>query len=218
MLKLHRTPLALVVVALAALVAAFGSTAIAKGPKTPNPGKGPDGKGAPGLTKINKKGGVLKLNADSKWQATVNLTAAIPNVTGITAVAPGAGVNPFTFPVVKGRVQIKKAGKKGKLSGFVNHSGGLTFAGADAKTLTATDFRAVLAAGKAGKINGTVAGGPVRLFDLAGTKVENGMVKADLKLSKALDDALTATFGTPADALQPGAMVGTIVVGPIPAP
>jgi hypothetical protein len=58
----------------------------------------------------------------------------------------------------------------------------------------------------------------VRLFDLAGTKVENGMVKADLKLAKALDDALTATFGTPADALAPGAAVGSIVVGPVPAP
>jgi hypothetical protein len=218
MLKLRRTPFALIAVGLASLVAALGGTASAKGPKSPNPGKGPQGKGAPGLTKMQKKGGVLKLNADSKWQATVTLTAAIPNVTGITPVAPGAGADPFTFPVVRGRVQIRKAGRKGKLSGFVNHSGGLTFAGADAKTLTATDFRAVLAAGKAGKINGTVAGGSVRLFDLAGTKVEGGMVKADLKLAKALDDALTATFGTPADALQPGAMVGTIVVGPVPAP
>lgn len=215
MLKLRR---AIPALALAVALTA-GGTATAKGPKSPHPGKGPNGTGAPGLTKINKakKGGVVKLDASSKWQATVTLPAPIANVASVGAIPPATGTGPFYLPVTKGRVQLTRHGKKKKLTGFVNHAGGLLFTGTDAaKTLSATDLRANLSAGKAGKVTGTVAGANVKLFELGGTKVDGGSIKADLLLSRQLDDALTATFGTPADALAPGAVVGTIVIGPTP--
>lgn len=197
-----------------ALVVAAGPAAAAKGPKDPHPGKGPKGTGAPGLTKMKQRG-VTKLDAASKWQATVTIVAPIPNVGSVGAIPPATGTGPFVLPVTKGRLQPTRKGKKRKLTGFVDHSGGLLFTGTDpAKTLSATDLRANLSAGKAGKVSGTVGGARVKLFDLGGTTVDGGAIKADLKLTRELDDALTATFGTPADALLPGAVLGTIVIGP----
>lgn len=216
MLKLRRAIPALAL----ALALTAGGTAAAKGPKTPHPGKGPNGTGAPGLNKIKHKGGVVKLDATSKWQATVTLPVPIANVGSVGAIPPATGTGPFYLPVTKGRVQLTKHGhgkKKQKLSGFVSHFGGLMFVGTDpARTLSATDLRANLSAGRAGKVSGTVGGRNVKLFDLSGTTVDGGSIKADLKLTRQLDDALTATFGTPADALAPGAVMGTIVIGPTP--
>jgi hypothetical protein len=200
--------------AVTALVAASVAGAVAA-PKSPIPGKGPKGQGAPGLLKkVAKRGGVVKFKNGT---TTVSITAALPAGLSVAPVAPGAQPDPakadFTFPITKGMVVFKKRGKSVKpFAGYVRHSGGLKLSVAGKPDITLTNFRAVLAAGRGGAINAKVNGkGSLRVFTLSGLTRDSDSVDGKLLLARQGAKALNAAYGT---TLAAGTELGTISVAP----
>ena len=115
---------------LLALVAVFAIAAVpALATKPDSPGKSktaPHGKHkgfGKGVTKLSSGTTTLELDATT-------LAALTGAGVGVTPAVPATAVgSTFSFPITKGRVHWNK-GKKKKTSGYVNHSGGITFTNA----------------------------------------------------------------------------------------
>ncbi len=203
MTRLTRILLALVAIfALAALPAAADKPASPGKSKTAPHGKA---KGiGKGVTKIKSDTTTLELDA-----ATLGaLSAAGYN---IAAAAPATAVGSvLSFPITKGRVHFAK-GKKKKLNGYVNHSGGITFT-KGAVVVTASDLRIHLSSSKKVRVFAKVGSENVRLLDLKDVVVADGKISANALLAAAGAARLNTAFaGTTFTA---GLPMGKVTVTP----
>ena len=193
-----------IILALAALPAAANKPA--------SPGKSesaPHGKAkghgvGHGITKIKSGATTLELDATTNAALTgagFGVTPAVPaTATGTT----------FSFPITKGRVHFAK-GKKKKLTGYVNHSGGITFT-KGATSVTASDPRILLSSGKKVRLFATIGSERVRLLDLKDVAVADGKITANALLAKAAADKLNAAFAV--TLFTPGLAMGKVTVTP----
>lgn len=157
-----------------------------------------------GVTKL--KSGTTTLEVDATTLAS--LTGA---GFGVTPAAPATADNAtFSFPITKGRVHIAK-GKKKKTSGYINHSGGITFT-QGALTATASDLRILLSSGKKVRVFAKLGGKNTRLLDLKNVAVADGKITADALLAKQAGDALNTVFGV--TLFTPGLAMGKVTVTP----
>ena len=214
----HRTPrILLAALALIALAAMLAGSAFAA-PKKPNPGKGHD-QPQPGIhTGVSKpKAGTTVLTVDATTLAALTTAGVVVTPFGTATAASPA----FTFPITGGSVVYKKAkhgkgkgSKKKLLAGNVLHGGsGLTLTKATT-TVTISDMRINLSAGKTGRIDVTLGGGKLKLATLSSVVVDatSKSITATATLTPAAVTATNATFGTTLPAS--GALLGTIVITP----
>ena len=157
-----------------------------------------------GVTKITS--GSTKVEFDAATLAT--LTAA---GVALTPVVPATAVGTvFAFPITKGRVHFAK-GKKKKLSGYVNHSGGISFA-KGAVSATASGLRVHLSASKKVRVFATISTANVRLLNLKDVVVAGHTITANALLSEEaasqLNTALAVTTFTA------GLAIGKVTVTP----
>ena len=196
-----------IILAAAAILAVAALPAAADKPVGPGKSKaaphGPAKGIGHGVTKI--KGGSTTLEADAATLATLTGAGlALAPVTPATAI--GAT---FAFPITKGRVHYAK-GKK-KLSGHVDHSGGLSFA-KGAVSVTASDLRVQLSSRKKVRVFANFGAEKVRLLDLKDVTVVNGMISASAVLSQAA--AAKLNTGLAVTTFVAGMPLGKIVVSP----
>ena len=196
---------------LLALVAIFAVAALpAAADKPASPGKSksaPHGKAkgiGKGVTKL--KSGATTLELDAATHAT--LTGA---GFGVTPAVPATIVDAtLSFPITKGRVHYVK-GKKKKLSGYVNHSGGITFT-KGAVSVTASDLRVLLSSSKKVRVFAKVGSESVRLLDLKDVTVADGKISANALLAGAGAAKLNAAFAV--TLFTPGLPMGKVTVTP----
>lgn len=205
MTRLTRIILALVAIfALAALPASADKPASPGKSKSAPHGKG-KGKGVGhGVTKIKSGATTLELDAGTVAALTgagFGVTPAVP------ATATGTTIS---FPITKGRVHYAK-GKKKKLNGHVNHSGGITFT-KGTTVVTAGDPRILLSSGKKVRLFATIGSERVRLLDLKDVVVADGKITANAVLAKAAAEKLNAAFAV--TLFTPGLAMGKVTVTP----
>jgi len=215
-IRLHRVFFAaLALVALAATAAAGALAA----PKSPNPGR------AQGhAPKSGVHGGVTKPKAGSTVLTVDATTLSALTTAGVTVTPFGTatGASPaFTFPITGGSVVYKKAnhghgkGSKRKLlAGNVVHTGsGMTLT-KGTTTVTISDLRINLSAGKTGRIDASLPHGKIKLATLSGVAVDatTKSISATATLTQAAVNALNTTFGTTLPAA--GAPLGAVVITP----
>lgn len=220
---------ALALLAISALVAALAGVAAADKPVNPgkptNPGSQGKGKGKSGIKYgvYKAKGGTTTLTIDSAFATFGGTPVTVSGVPLATVSgAPGA----FDFPITKGRIVLKKGNKghgkgakpKKTLAGYVNHSGGLKF-DQGATSVTFSNLRINLSAGKGGALDGNVNAGSdrVRLGRLSGVSVDpsNKHITATVTLSQAGADALNSGLALPpASMASKTTVLGTLKVMP----
>jgi hypothetical protein len=196
---------------LLAVVAAFAIAAVpALADKPASPGKSksaPHGKHkgfGKGVTKL--KSGTTTLEVDAG-----TLTALTGAGFGLTPAVPATATgSTFSFPITKGRVHLAK-GKKKKNSGYINHSGGITFT-KGAVSATASDLRILLSPKKSPRVYASLGGKNTRFLDLKNLAVADGKLTADAVLAKKAGDALNSTFGV--TLFTPGLAIGKLTVTP----
>ncbi len=215
----HRTRrILLSALALVALAATLTATALAA-PKSPNPGKGHDHAPAPGIHPgVSKpKAGSTVLTVDA-----TTLTALTTAGVSVTPFGTATAVSPaFTLPITGGSVVYKKAnhghGKgahKKALAGNVLHAGsGLTLTKATT-TVTISDLRVNLSAGKTGRIDATLGSGRLKLATLSNITVDptSKSISATATLTPAAVAAMNTAFATTLPAT--GAPLGALVITP----
>ena len=208
----------LAALALVAFAATLTASALAA-PKSPNPGKGHGHAPAPGIHPgVSKpKGGSTVLTVDPTTLAALTTAGVTITPFGTATAASPA----FTLPITGGSVVYKKAnhghGKgahKKLLSGNVLHAGsGLTLT-KGTTTVTISDLRINLSAGKTGRIDATLPSGRLKLATLSNVTINatDKSVTATATLTAAAVAAMNSTFATTLPAT--GAPLGTIVVTP----
>lgn len=205
MTRLTRIILALVaILALAALPAAATKPASPGKSKSAPHGKAKGHAKHHGVTKITSGSTTLELDATTNAALTGAGFAVTP---AVPATATGTTLS---FPITKGRVHFGK-GKKHKLKGFVNHSGGITFT-KGATVVTASDPRVLLSSGKKVRLFTTIGSERVRLLDLKDVAVADGKITANALLSKVAAEKLNAAFAV--TLFTPGLAMGKVTVTP----
>jgi hypothetical protein len=197
-----------ILLAVMAILAIAAVPALAGKPADPGKSKSaPHGKHkgfGKGVTKL--KSGTTTLDVDAGTLAA--LTGAGFGVTpAVPATATGST---FSFPITKGRVHLVK-GKKKKTTGYINHSGGITFT-KGAVSATASDLRILLSSSKKVRVFASLGGKNTRLLDLKNLAVADGKITADALLAKQGGDALNAVFGV--TLFTPGLAMGKVTVTP----
>ena len=139
------------------------------------------------------------------------LTALTGAGFGVTPALPATATgSTFSFPITKGRVHLAK-GKKKKNSGYINHSGGITFT-KGAVSATASDLRSCSPRARRCASSRRSAARTRRLLDLKNLAVADGKITADALLAKQGGDALNAAFGV--TLFTPGLAMGKVTVTP----
>ncbi len=197
-----------IVLALVAIFALAALPAAADKPASPGKSKSaPHGKAKGvhnGVTKIKSGSTTLELDAATTAALTgagFGVTPAVPaTMTGTT----------LSFPITKGRVHFNK-GKKKKLNGYVNHSGGITFT-KGAVAVTAADLRIQLSSRKKVRVFAQIGSERVRLLDLKDVVVADGKISANALLAEAAASKLNTAFAV--TLFTPGLPMGKVTVTP----
>lgn len=213
--------IALALVAISALVIALAGVASADKPTDPGkpstPGAKGKHKGKSGLKYgvLKPTGGTTLLTIDPALAATLG---------GVPVTVSGLPENQAAteFKITKARINVKKPnrgrGKKSapkKVSGYVNHSGGLKFE-RGAQVVTLSNFRVNLSAQKTGTLEGNVNGGTarVRLGVLSNVTVDAmKSISGTVTLTQAAADALNNGLALNG-ALSKSTVLGTIKITP----
>ena len=219
----HRmTRSALALAATLSLTAALAGGAVADKPAKPGkpttPGAQGKGKGKAGMKYgvLKAKGGTTLLTIDSALATTLG---------GVPVTVSGLPENKATteFNITKARINLKKPnkgqGKKAmpkKVSGYVNHSGGLKFERSPTQVVTLSNFRINLSAQKNGTLEGNVNGGSarVRLGVLSNVTIDAmKSISATVTLTQGAADALNTGLALNG-ALSKNTVLGVVKVTP----